>query len=167
MDLQHVQDACQQAGYTCDWATIAEACTRHPEAVLDWITAVYAYAEADTGWRLLTASAAALRERITASTTDDMGQHADAAAEVCDLLTRTTQARTDALTQLTQCCATLTALEPPALQRAAAATADGGGVATLPEQPTDRLPPPRAVACHGAGQRRNRRPRRPQPPPTA
>src|SRR6266545_1092163 len=64
MDLDYLQQVTGQAGYRIDWTALTGLSARHPEPVLDWIAAAADHAAADTGHRLLTATAAALRDRV-------------------------------------------------------------------------------------------------------
>src|SRR5207248_2353669 len=120
-----------------DWAALLHLSARYPEQVQDWVAAAGEYAAADTGHRLLAATAAGLRDRIAACSPGHLYQYADQLAQVCDLLTDADQARDDALNRFSSTCHELAALDPHAL----VADPDGPAVAPPPALPTNSPPP--------------------------
>src|SRR6266511_1490044 len=156
MDLDYLQQVTGQAGYRIDWTALTGLSARHPEPVLDWIAAAADHAAADTGHRLLSATAAALRDRVAGTQPGHLYRYADQLAEVCDLLTQTAQARGEAIDHLSACCADLAALDPAALTHDPDAPAPPPP--TLPP-PAPPPPPPPGPAPRPAGHRV------PPPPP--
>src|SRR6266511_4292249 len=166
MDLDYLQQVTGQAGYRIDWTALTGLSARHPEPVLDWIAAAADHAAADTGHRLLSATAAALRDRVAGTQPGHLYRYADQLAEVCDLLTQTAQARGEAIDHLSACCADLAALDPAALTH----DPDAPAPPPPPPPPPPPLPrpdPARAAACHGLPAHPHRRPRRRPPTNTA
>ncbi len=161
MDFAALQDATWRAGFRIDWAALIRLSARHPEPVLDWVAAAGQYTAADTGHRLLTATAAALRDQIAGSGTGHLYQYADQLAQVCDLLTDAEQARDDTMSHLSGACLDLAALDPTALIR------DPNGPCGRPPLPpatdTDLTRQPVARACRGLPAGPRRRPRHRQP----
>src|SRR5204862_8106582 len=132
------------------------------------IAAAADHAAADTGHRLLAATAAALRDRVAGTQPGHLYQYADQLAEVCDLLTQTAQARGEAIERLSACCADLAALDPAALTHDPDAPAPPAPPCPPPAAPP--LPPPdpaRAAARPGPPAHPHRPPPRRPPPTTA
>lgn len=109
MDFTVLHDVTWRAGFRLDWAALLHLSARHPEQVQDWVAAAGEYAAADTGHRLLTATAAGLRDQISTTSPDHLYQYADQLAQVYDLLTQTDQARDDAMASLSSACHSLAA----------------------------------------------------------
>jgi hypothetical protein len=158
MDFAALTDITARAGFTIDWAALIRLSARHPEPVLDWVAAAGQYAAADTAHRLLTATAATLRDLMAGTAPAHLYQHADQLSEVCDLLTETDQARDDAMGQLSGACLDLAVLDPAAL------TSDPDGP-TPPPPPPPRIATASAVAraCRALPPGPRRRPRHRQP----
>jgi hypothetical protein len=165
MDFAALHDATWRAGFRIDWAALLRLSAHHPEQVQDWVAAAGEYAAADTGQRLLTATAAALRDLIAGSPPEHLYQHADQLSEVCDLLTEADRARDDAMGRLADACHQLAALDRAAL------IADPDGPAgdpppALPD-PISPVTPAAVVAggrpCRGIPPRPHKHPRRRRP----
>ncbi len=77
MDFAVLQDVTWRAGFRIDWPALIRLSGRHPEPVVDWIAAAGQYAAADTGHRLLTATAATLRDLIAGTGPGQLYQYAD------------------------------------------------------------------------------------------
>ncbi len=155
MDFAALHDATWRAGFRIDWDALLRLSATHPEPVQDWVAAAGEYAAADTGHRLLTVTAAALRDRIAGSLPEHLYQHADQLAEVCDLLTQADQARDDAMDRLTDACLNLAALDRTAL----VPDPDGPAGAPPPALP-DEVVPTAPVAGGRPCRRIPRHPRR-------
>jgi hypothetical protein len=114
--------------------------------VQDWVAAAGEFAAADTGHRLLSATAVGLRDLIAGSPAGHLYQYADQLAEVCDLLTQADQARHDATGQLTTACHELAALDRTAL----VPDPDGPAGTPPPALPDRLIPAPPAATLRGA-----------------
>ncbi len=157
MDFAALHDATWRAGFRIDWDALLRLSATHPEPVQDWVAAGGEYAAADTGHRLLTATAAALRDRIAGSPPEHLYQHADQLAEVCDLLTGAAQARDDAMGRLTDVFLNLAALDRTALIPDPDGPA-GNPPSALPNQLTPAAPAA-TRPCRGIPPHPRRRPR--------
>jgi hypothetical protein len=158
MDFAALHDATWRAGFRIDWAALLRLSARYPQPVQDWVAAAGEYAAADTGHRLLVATAAALRDQIAGTEAGHLYQYADQLAEVCDLLTGAEQARDDAMGQLTTACHELAALDRTAL----IADPDGPAGDPPPALPDSLIPaaPAATRPCRGIPPHPHRRPRR-------
>ncbi len=158
MDFAVLQDITWRAGFRIDWPALNRLSGRHPEPVLDWVAAAGQYAAADTGHRLLTATAATLRDLIAGTGPGHLYQYADQLAQVCDLLTDAEQARDDAMGLLSGACLDLAALDRAAL----IPDPDGPAGAPPPALPDTLTPtaPLAARPCHALPSGPRRRPRR-------
>ena len=157
MDFAALHDATWRAGFRLDWAALLHLSARYPEQVQDWVAAAGEYTAADTGHRLLAATAAGLRDRIAACSPGHLYQYADQLAQVCDLLTEADQARDDALDRFSSTCHELAALDPHAL----VADPDGPAGAPPPALPDQRSATVPALGrpCRGIPRHPRRRPR--------
>ena len=157
MDFAALHDVTWRAGFRIDWAALLRLSGKHPEPVQDWVAAAGQYAAADTGHRLLTATAAGLRDLIAASPAGHLYQYADQLAEVCDLLTQADQACDDAMGQLTSACHELASLD-----RTALVPDPDGPAGTPPPALPDRLIPAAPTAtrpCRGIPRHPHKHPR--------
>ncbi len=159
MDFAILHDVTWRAGFRIDWDALLRLSARHPEPVQDWVAAAGEYAAADTGQRLLTATATALRDLIAGTGPGQLYQYADQLSQVCDLLTDTEQARDDAMGRLSTACLDLAGLDRAVLLP----DPDGPAGSPPPALPGQLVPtaPPGGRPCRGIPRHPRRRPRRP------
>jgi len=158
MDFAALHDVTWRAGFRIDWAALLRLSAKHPAPVQDWVAAAGEYAAADTGQRLLAATATGLRDLIAGTGAGHLYQYADQLAEVCDLLTQAEQARDDAMGQLSTACLELAALDRTAL----VPDPDGPAGDPPPALPDNLIPavPAATRPCRGIPRHPRGRPRR-------